>query len=300
MKRLLAVMLLIAISGLSLSWVSAAQTTETADMPPYREWKGSFVVAPDVPFVWLRLLPASDGTIVGTLPPNTRLTAKTVNNIGLVFDPIHSQWWGTVTDGRIEGWLEVKFMREYVPPTPAPTSTPAPTTQPPAVTPAPWPLSSQVRVRAGLSFVWLRATGNSNAIIMGTYFPGRTFSVMGGPVNDGVQYWWQVRDVSTGQPGWLEQNSLESVSASTGTLSPDRWKVSDVVRVRRQVPFVWLRPSPASGAGILATVRSPGQLWLSEARQFDGVQYWWRVQIPGSTVVGWVEEQSLEFVRSGS
>jgi hypothetical protein len=295
MKRLFAMLLLLAVAG--LSWVSAAPAAEDATTPPYAQWTGTFVLAPNVPFVWLRQTPVATASIVGSQLSGTRLSALIpAGTSGMIFEPSNSQWWGFVSDGRIQGWVELKSLVQYVPPTPTlppPTATPAPPT---AQT---WAAGSQVRVKASMSFVWLRAAAGSSGAIAGTYFPKRLFTVLGAPTNDGTQFWWQVRDVVSGQGGWLEQNALESVSQPSGALSPDGWKVSDVVRVRAQVSFVWLRPSPASNAGILATVRAGGQLWLSEARQSDGAQFWWRVQIPNSSVVGWVEESALEFVRKG-
>ncbi len=306
MKRHLAVLFLIVIAG--LTWVSAAPTAEDAATPPYSLWTGTFVLSPNVPFVWLRQAPTASASIVGSQIGGVKLTALIPGGTnGMIFEPNNSQWWGFVSDGRIQGWVEIKSLQLYVPPTatipPTVTVPPTLTPVPPTATPAPpqaanWVVGSQVRVKSNVAFVWLRANASSAGTIIGTYFPRRLFTVQAAASSDGAQFWWQVRDVISAQSGWVEQNALESVSQPTSTVNTDTWKPGDVVRVRAQLPFVWVRSAPASNAGVMATLYAGRNLWISEARRSDGTQNWWRVQVPNTPIVGWVEENALEFVRA--
>lgn len=77
---------------------------------------------------------------------------------------------------------------------------------------------------------------------------------------------------------------------------------NQLLRVRPEVPFVWIRNAASSDAAILTTVRpstTATMILLADANQsasisWDGYQWWWEVELyPAGGVRGWVEMASL-------
>src|SRR5690606_15944483 len=115
---------------------------------------------------------------------------------------------------------------------------------------APWTAGTNVQVRGTVPFVWFRTDPAPGAQPIYTVLPGTRLTIISGAVLDLFQqWWWQVRDPRTGVTGWVEQGSLELASAPP-TITPQMWRVGDVVRVRGGVPFSWLRNMPNSFGGI--------------------------------------------------
>lgn len=166
------------------------------------------------------------------------------------------------------------------------------------------------RLRAGVPFAWLRQDPFSTGAVVATVPAGGAVQALVGAnaeqVYDGTQWWGYV--ISQRGQGWVELNSLELVPnlslETPNAVSPQNWQVNNVVRVKASVPFAWIRSDmngDASSAGdasnILGTYPS-GTRFVIVAGANLGRQIWWQVRDPNSTTVGFVEQSSLEFVRS--
>ncbi len=247
------------------------------------------MVKAGVPFLWLRHDPSSYGGAITTIYPGRIFVASGSR----VWDGV--QWWGYVLlpPANTAGWVELSRIERItnVPPTTPPT---------PSTPKEPWNSTTVVRVRESVPFVWLRADPNSYAGILLTASPRTVMAVAGNNAqSDSRQWWWPVRQVETGVIGWVEQASLEAVTGvppvtPNPAQAPAPWVISGVVRVRAEVPFSWLRRYYNSWSSPVHTVNSGTWLQLVASAQFDGIQWWWKVKVPGTTMTGWVEQKSLE------
>jgi hypothetical protein len=99
----------------------------------------------------------------------------------------------------------------------------------------------------------------------------------------------------------VEQESLEYVRSRpnfrVSPLPPSAWRQGFAMRVKRSLPFAWIRSAPSSEGGVVFTLRPGDAVVLNLDSSFDGVQNWRAVQIGNAPVAGWVEESSLEFDR---
>jgi hypothetical protein len=210
------------------------------------------------------------------------------------------------------GWAEQKSLKvvQIVPSatptmtqTPDPNATVAPTQEPSAG----WTAGTALVVKDEVSFVWVRTTPASNAPIRATLNHGGRVVVRdaNSNKNDGVQWWVLVTVPSLNTFGWIEQKSLQ-VAPAQPTVAPTTapsgtaatWKVPNVVQVRPEAVFVWLRSAANSGAPVLDTVQLAGLLVIrGNNPTWDGTQWWWLVQSPYSGVVGWVEQKSVDLVQ---
>lgn len=239
------------------------------------------VLRPGIPFAWLRFNPSSLSGFSVTLRPGETVTLN--NPLTLSWDGV--QWWVYVWPNAVPGhgyyWVELASLEARCqPPTPPPSDK------------APWQFGDRVRVRHNVPFVWFRGGPAPNSPPVHTVFPGTVLDILQGATTDNFnQWWWLVRDPARGITGWVEQNSLELV---TSTPPAPGWQPGDVVRVRAQVPFSWLRTTPSSQGAILFTVYPPQQLILQQGPLHDGVQNWWQVTLPNTAISGWVEEASLQ------
>lgn len=249
------------------------------------------VLKSGIPFAWLRFEPSSFAGHAVTLLPGE--TVQLNNPPTLSWDTV--QWWVYVwpnaSPARGYYWVELGSLEPRCQPTP-------PTPDPGGK--APWQPGDRVRVKFSVPFVWFRgapAPGNSP---IHTVLSGAQLVIVQGASRDSFnQWWWQMRDPATGVTGWIEQNSVEPVSSPPPTVPPPGWLPGDIVRVRSHVPFVWLRPTSDSHSDILFTVYPPQELIVQQGPVHDGVQNWWRVRVPNTSVTGWVEEGSMQFVRRG-
>ncbi len=175
--------------------------------------------------------------------------------------------------------------------------------------------NDQVAIKSGISFVWLRNQPTSSCACVEYEITSskRVLRILDSkPTSDGVQNWWHVSTITRPiKQGWVEEKSLTLLKAApTATATPDaqhaRQFLTNAVKIREGVPFIWIRISPSSNAAIVQTVKfsvpidSSQCLTLGTAgpiSRWDG-QQWWRVLIPSvggrsNIKAGWVEENSL-------
>lgn len=245
-----------------------------------------------ISFAWLRFDASSHAAFGVTLLPGQTISLN--DPAILSWDGV--QWWLYVWPNaapNVHGyyWVELNSIE--------------PRCQPPTSTPpsgaASWSVGTVVRVRLSIPFVWFRAAPAPGNPPIYTALPGTQLGIVRGAEMDTYnQWWWLMLDPRTGVTGWVEQNSVELPSGTVQPVQPVDWRVGDVVRVRTTIPFSWLRYAPNSIAGTVFTVRSGEEVILQQGPQFDNVQNWWNVRIAAFSISGWVEENSLEFVRRGS
>jgi hypothetical protein len=63
-----------------------------------------------------------------------------------------------------------------------------------------------------------------------------------------------------------------------------QWTVPQTGYVKPGVPFLWIRSTASSGAGLVAIIPADAALTIVGSPAFDGVQWWWQVDY--STRVG--------------
>lgn len=278
---LVAVGLLIILSG---AWTVSAQQPSQ----PAVEASCPHALRAGVPFAWLRFEPSSFSGFSITLRPGQ--TVQPNDPPALRWDG--SQWWIYVWPNSVPGnhgyfWVELNSLEARCQTTPPPSGM------------ANWKQGDVVRVRQSVPFVWFRGAPAPGNPPIHTVLPGTQLVIIqGASVDTFNQWWWQMRDPRVNITGWVEQNTVEPISVAP--VMPSNWQIGDIVRVRLNVPFAWLRFSPASNAGFSFTARPGQQLEIWQPAQFDGVQNWWGVGVASTRLLGWVEENSLEFVRRGS
>src|SRR5256885_754462 len=85
--------------------------------------------------------------------------------------------------------------------------------------------------------------------------------------------------------------------AQQATSAPQTWTPGTQVRISAGIPFVWLRKTPSSTASAVDTIR-PGDVLVvvtaSAPSAWDGTQWWWNVNRPGTAAYGWVEQDRVE------
>ncbi len=288
-KWMLLVMFALMLFGVGAA--SAAPAAQYDPVPPYTDWNGDFLVRSAVPFVWIRRTPFSTGDVMHTIYSGARVKALHVDQSprsGLVHND--GQWWGYIGSAAGQGWVEVNSLVRDINTTPVP-----------AGGAQNWRVYNVVRVKASVPFVWLRSSASSDAPNSGQLPSRTTFTIMSSPQYDGTQWWWQVREERGNRVGYIEQNALEYVRArSTVTSQPipaGLWMAGYVVRVKAAVPFVWLRNAPDSHSGIAETVLRLGELVIGSESQEDATKQLWYKVTAKNGAAGWVEAQSLEFVR---
>ncbi|MBL8165258.1 MAG: hypothetical protein JNJ61_24965 [Anaerolineae bacterium] len=279
---------------------STVSAQNTPSNPPILQYTCPHVIRPGIPFAWLRETPSSFGVVAVTLTPGQNVFME--NPPTLSFDGV--QWWVFVlpnirTTRPTYYWVETASLEARCQPTATPTLVATPTFTPaPNQGAASWRVNDVLRVHNRVQFVWYRDLPAPGRSPIFTAFPGQRMVVIEpNPATDAYQqWWWHVRDVRTGTTGWVEQNTVELVQQGS-TTPPSEWRINDVVRVKFNVPFVWVRGTPSSVGIVVATVLASRELVITGAVQSDGVQNWWPVGVPRTASFGWVEESSLEFAR---
>jgi hypothetical protein len=322
-----AVFMLLGATGPTLKAAPLNQATQVAA----QNWGvGALLrVKASVPFSWLRVSPSADAHILATAPSGDFLV---VAGATPQWDGV--QWWWRVRWGGVIGYVEQQSLDLVLaaptssgPPSAATTIPPTATQPPPTGTPRPhqttqatWSAGSQLRVIQAVPFAWLRTGPSSAGQPFDTLSPGTLLIVVSAsPQWDGVQWWWQVRRTNGSIYGYVEQDSLEFVSAGGAqTLAPTvtagtipttataaspggatavaaaNWALGTLHSVRVGLPFAWVRAQPSSDAGIAATLY-PGWLVLihNATPTWDGRQWWWEVTVPARGIVGWIEQTAL-------
>lgn len=272
---------------LSLSVASAALAAPPAQtatpgppvgLPPY--WYGEYTVRSTVPFVWIRRNPSSSSDVLDTVGRGDRVRGIPLEGSegNMVWDG--AQWWAYVSGPRVKGWVEVASLTQI---TPGATATPVT-----ANGAQPWKANNVLRVRRDVSFAWFRSGPFSNALNVGEVRPGTQLVVLTGtPQYDGTQWWWQVRDSGGYNAGYMEQNLLEFVRVRpnfvVSPILPGFWREGYIVRVKANLPFVWVRQTPGSSAMIVETVLRRTELRLGTGVHEDAVQVWREVSFGSVT-----------------
>src|SRR5258708_15467936 len=182
-----------------------------------------------------------------------------------------------------------------------------------ASTPAPTPTAiysnwtGDFVIRSSVPFVWLRTTPSSYAQVITTIYPPSVVIASSDPNQgalfwDGVQWWGFVNLSMTVVRGWVELAFLDRTGPIDVRVTPspepggrDSWPVGTVLRMKSQIPFIWLRAAPASYTEILVTAAPPAVFTVSSSQSVsDGTQWWWQVKHAASGVIGWVEQASVE------
>jgi hypothetical protein len=286
------------IAGLALTQaVLSAQDDPLS--PPFDPWAGVFQVRNEIPFVWIRSEPDVNGAILETIPSGGIVRTQPLNlsdpDDTTFWDHVHRQWWGMVFTSHTSGWVEMHSFSQiaagesYSPP------------QIDGQQPANWQMGNVVRVRASVPFVLLRIAPNSDAATKANPQTGSLLVIVGRVQSDQTQFWWPVRDPNGPSVGFVEQSSLEFVRTSRNfplvPLDHVDWLPGFKIRVKSDIPFVWLRQECHSDAEIVYTILSGQEVWIPGGLPiFDGLQYWRLVSIPGrSPISGCVEVNSFEF-----
>ncbi len=153
-------------------------------------------------YAWLRSEPNSYAEVVTTVDYTVRLVVNGgANNDQFQWDGV--QWWVYVRTLGIAphyGWVEAKSLMLTTD-----------TSQNPTVSPQTWTVGTVVRVKANIPFSWVRSDHTSYSPTVYTVNSGGMLELTAPAVFDGVQWWWQVKVVSTLTTGWVEQNSMEPV-----------------------------------------------------------------------------------------
>ncbi len=320
MKRSLIGLLIL---GFVMLWGSAVTTSQAAPLfqaTPTNQagWQAGALVRVKltVPFSWLRRAPSSAGGVLDTAPSGDYLVIHTATPY---WDGV--QWWWTVRRGNLIGYVEQDSLElvlaaptgTVAPPTTNAPTTAAPTTMPGSTTAQEnWAAQTLLRVKPAKPFCWLRRAPSSAALPV-DYAPSLDLLsvISSAPQWDGVQWWWSVRRVSGSITGYVEQDSLERATAPTSTVAPTPgagtpsgttqppvpagWGLGSLHSVKLTVPYVWVRQTASSKAGVVATIY-PG--WLVIIRDatpyWDGVQWWWFVSVAARNSQGWIEQKSLD------
>jgi len=262
----------------------------------------NFVLRAGVPFAWLRSSPSSYSMALTTIyPGNVFVAENTTNKVLQTWDG--TQWWGYfhIPNTNFYGWIEIQSVQGGIT-APTPTQVPRYT-----VTPTPGPVKTgccTFVLTPGLPFAWLRESPASTASVVTTIYPGQRFEAAGNTLtqsSDNIQWWGNFRVPGTSLYGWIEMKGVRSVDNSTQptatavpiTIPKAPWAVSNLVKVRSTVSFVWLRALPLSYAPILETVYGGATYIIVGDPTTDGMQWWWHVQNPLTRRIGWVEQDSL-------
>lgn len=286
-----------------LSLAAGAGLVKAQQAPPTVQ-NCAYDIRSGVPFVWLRFESSSQGSIARTVYPGQ--TSFTLRQDTWYWDGV--QWWvGVFTNlpnAKSAYWVEFGSL---TPRCQSPT-VPPPTAVPSSGQPAAWYSGMFVLVRPNVPFVWFRAVPSPSNPSMNTVFSNAALLVaQSEPAIDNFgQWWWQVRDPASGKVGWVEEWALQpgwgngSSPVPPSPIPSGGWQIGNTVRVRAALPFSWLRTVPSSLAPSVFTAKPNQELILVSGPQSDGVQLWWSVIVPGlgPSITGWVEEGSLEFVRS--
>lgn len=160
-------------------------------------------------------------------------------------------------------------------------------------------------LKAGVPFAWLRLAASSAAPYGPTLQPGQTVQSNTPPTLtwDGVQWWLYVWPNVANVHGyyWVELSSLEARCAQPtpppGNSGAANWREGNVVRVKSNVAFVWFRAQPAPGNPPIHTAFSRAELVIMGGPSQDNFgQWWWLMRDPRYSVIGWVEQNSVDLL----
>lgn len=138
-----------------------------------------YIIKSNVKFAWVRTEPSSMGRVVATLYPG-ELVVKALPWDSSTLSSDGTRYWLKVVakKGAVTGWIEGPSLT---------FASPGRTPRQSRAASADWLIGPPVRVRTGVTFVWLRAYPSSFASALSTSYSGYNLSVMGKPVADNRQ-----------------------------------------------------------------------------------------------------------------
>lgn len=188
-----------------------------------------------------------------------------------------------------------------------------------------WTPGTLVRVKAAVPFVWLRVAASPVSAVMATVQSGDYLVIAGSSATwDGAQWWWLTRWGPL--KGYVEEQSLDLVipgpagsatsAAPTATAQSPQptatipvtpaitappsstaqaWTAGTQLHILASIPFVWVRAAPSSSAPVVETIHPSDTLVVTgtSPSAWDGTQWWWNVNRPGTSAYGWVEENRV-------
>lgn len=269
----------------------AGPTPTSSQTPATWEPETQVILAPGVPFAWLRDDALSAANVRGTVLPGQLLFIQGGTSLPR-FDGIQ-YWWLVRTNGISKiGWIEQKSLQQItVTPTLIPTSVPGQS--------AGWAAGTLLVIKSTVPYSLLRISPSSAAASRALLYPGSRLTVYNANATwDGVQWWWQVAYPSLNLFGWIEQNSLQlAPNPPTPTSAPGGnsagWANGTIVQIRTGVPFVWVRSTPSSAGSVRDTIQPGSLMQITGAARWDGTQWWWPIRLAFASTTGWVEQNSL-------
>ena len=144
------------------------------------------------------------------------------------------------------------------------------------------PHGTAVNVPNGASFYTAPGEGEPS----GTFAPGTSLVVVGGPETVDGERWWQVEDPATGNMGWVRESNL--IQEGAGGIGPAT-KVGAKARMLLDTT-AWTE----AGGTVKAAILSKGDLGeLTKGPKKKNGSRWWFFDKDSSSDDGWVPEAAL-------
>ncbi len=186
-------------------------------------------------------------------------------------------WWQLRTSGGTTGWAVQDWLAKTSSGTPnQPTPTPTEPTPTPAPSTGKFAINSSVRVTETLNMRSGAGTGNG---LVATLPAGTTATVLEGPTSASGYTWWRIR-TSGGTTGWVAQDWLAAVTASTPAFkSGDSFVVTETLN---------MRSGAGTGNGLVATLPAGTTGTVTGGPQSASGYTWWSVNTGRGS--GWVAQ----------
>lgn len=152
-----------------------------------------------------------------------------------------------------------------------------------AVVSADTPLGTRVNTPGGTAF--FDAPGGTGTQL-GTFLPGSTFTIVGGPEKVGGVTWWEVEDFETGKKGWVPGSSI--ILEGVGGIGPTT-KIGSKARVLLDTN-VWSAPG---GLEKVASIKMGDVGVLTKGPQTENGSRWWFFDKDNADEDGWIPEAVL-------
>ncbi len=144
------------------------------------------------------------------------------------------------------------------------------------------PLGTAVNAPNGAVFYSSPGEGDPS----GTFAPGTSLTIVGGPETVNGERWWQVEDTATGEQGWVRESSL--VREGVGGIGPAT-KVGAKAKILLDTT-AWTEAGGAVKAALLKK-GDVGELTIGPKKKNE--TRWWFFDKDGSSGDGWVPEAVL-------
>jgi hypothetical protein len=145
------------------------------------------------------------------------------------------------------------------------------------------PLGTRVNVPGGTPFY---DTAGDTGTQLGTFLPGSTCTIVGGPEKVHGETWWEVEDSTTGKKGWVLGSSI--ILDGVGGIGPTT-KIGSRARVLLDTD-VWSAPG---GIEKIASVKLGDVGVLTKGPQSENGSRWWFFDKDKTDEDGWISEGVL-------